>query len=67
MNTTSISRVHAILAIKHIKRIPYSTTREICEALSITPAQFQAATPYIKSECERVKLEWYMKDGANHG
>lgn len=36
-------------------------TKQICHALGITTDQFQAATPYIKSECERVKLEWFAK------
>lgn len=51
----------ANLVIAHIKANPAATKKQICYVCSITPDQFQAATPYIKSECERIKTEWYEK------
>jgi hypothetical protein len=55
------SREMANLVIAHINRNPCVTKKEICFAVKITPDQFQAATPYIKSKCERIKTEWYVK------
>ena len=61
MNKNSISKVHAERAIAYIKRNPCSVTKQICSDLHITHAQFQSASPYIKSQCERIRTEWYVK------
>lgn len=55
------SREIANRAVAHIKANPCSTKKEICRRLNITTDQFQAATPYIKSECERVGTQWFIK------
>lgn len=49
------------LVISHIKENPGATKKQVCYVLNITPDQFQAATPYIKTKCERIKTEWYVK------
>jgi hypothetical protein len=51
----------ATSVINYIKRNPSVTKKEVCHVLRITPDQFQAATPYIKTQCERIKTEWYVK------
>ena len=55
------SRDIANLVIAHIKANPGATKKQICYVWNITPDQFQAATPYIKSECKRIKTKWYVK------
>ena len=58
------SKATAERVIAAIKSNPYETKRWLCDRLRITSGQFQAATPYIKAECERVNLEWFMKVAA---
>lgn len=55
------SREIANLAIAHIKANPSATKKQVCHKERITADQFQAATPYIKSECERVGTKWFVK------
>lgn len=55
------SREIANRAVAHIKANPGARKTQICAALGISGDQFQAATPYIKSECERVGTQWFIK------
>jgi hypothetical protein len=55
------SKNTAILIIAEIQAADGVRTKQICHALGITVDQFRAATPYIKADCELIKLNWRMK------
>lgn len=56
------SHIHSEKAIAYIKANPNKRAKQICEAVGITIPQFQNAIVYIKQYCERVRLEWRIRE-----
>jgi hypothetical protein len=56
------SHIHAENAIAYIKANPNKRAKQICEAVGITIPQFQNAIVYIKRHCERIRLEWRIRE-----